>query len=90
MITYRAILDVPRELVHHLAGLLAEHRRQVGTRRHTRALPCWRQALLVLVWFRTGHDLSLIAAGFARLPGHRLPLPRRSRAGPRRLLPGPA
>ncbi len=73
MITYRAILDVPGELVHHLAGLLAEHRRQIGTRRHTRALPCLRQALLVLVWFRTGHDLSLIAAGFgvSRATGYR-------------------
>jgi hypothetical protein len=64
VIAYRAILDVPRELLHHLAGLLTEHRRQRGTRRNTRALPCLRQALLALVWFRTGQDLGLLACGF--------------------------
>jgi hypothetical protein len=50
VIAYRAMLDVPRELVRHLAGLLAAERRARGTRKKTRALTCWYHALLVLVW----------------------------------------
>ena len=50
MIAYRAVLDVPSELVARLAGLLRRGRRR-GTRRHTRVLGCRRQALLGLVWF---------------------------------------
>jgi hypothetical protein len=64
VIAYRAMLDVPRELVRHLAGLLAAERRAVGTRKKTRALTCWYHALLVLVWYRSGDDLTLLAAGF--------------------------
>ena len=64
MIAYRAMLDVPRELVRHLAGLLAAERRVLGTRKKTRALTCWYHALLVLVWYRNGDDLTLLAAGF--------------------------
>src|SRR4051812_464345 len=58
------MLDVPRELVRHLAGLLAAERRALGTRKKTRALTCWYHALLVLVWYRKGEDLTLLAAGF--------------------------
>jgi hypothetical protein len=64
VIAYRAMLDVPKELIHHLAGLLAAERRVLGTRRKTRALTCWYHALLVLVWYRKGEDLTLLAAGF--------------------------
>jgi len=64
VIAYRAMLDVPRELVRHLAGLLAAERRVLGTRKKTRALTCWYHALLVLVWYRKGEDLTLLAAGF--------------------------
>jgi hypothetical protein len=64
VLTYRATRDVPRELVRHLARLLAAERRARGTRRGTRALARFHQALLVLVWFRTGGDLTLLAAGF--------------------------
>lgn len=73
MITYRAILDVPRELVHHLAGLLAEHRRTRGTRRNTRALTCNRHAIFALVWMRTGQDIDLLARSFgiSRATGYR-------------------
>ena len=52
MVAYRAILDVPAELVAYLAGLLADERRARGTRAGTRALSCWRQAVFALVWFR--------------------------------------
>jgi hypothetical protein len=40
LITYRAMLDVPRELVAYLSRLLAAERRARGTRRATRALTC--------------------------------------------------
>jgi hypothetical protein len=55
---------VPRELVRYLAGLLATERRARGTRRGTRSLTCFYQAILVLVWFRKGEDKALLGAGF--------------------------
>jgi hypothetical protein len=61
VIAYRAMLDVPRELVRHLAGLLAAERRALGTRKKTRALTCWYHALLVLVWYRNGDDAPTVA-----------------------------
>lgn len=64
MIAYRATVDIPRELVRHLARLLREERRARGTRPGTRALTCFYQALLVLVWFRKGDDLMLLGARF--------------------------
>lgn len=64
MISYPAILDVPTQLLHHLAGLLAMHRQQIGTRPGRRALSCTRQALLALIWFRTNDDLPLLAHSF--------------------------
>jgi hypothetical protein len=64
VIGYLAMLDVPRELVRHLARLLAGHRRLLGTRRGTRALTCYYQALLILVWFRKAEDTALLGAGF--------------------------
>ncbi len=64
MIAYSAMLDVPRELVRHLARLLAAERRTLGTRKNTRALTCWYHALLALTWYRKGEDLTLLAAGF--------------------------
>lgn len=64
MIAYRARIDVPRELVQYLGRLLAAERRAKGTRRDTRALTCFYQALLVLVWFRKGEDATLLGAGF--------------------------
>jgi hypothetical protein len=65
VIAYRAMLDVPRELVVHLSRLLAAHRRGLGTRKQTRALTCWRQAAFALVWFRDrGVDLRVLGAGF--------------------------
>ena len=64
MIGYLAMLDVPRELVRHLARLLAAQRRLRGTRRRTRALTCYYQALMVLAWFRKAEDTALLGAGF--------------------------
>src|SRR3954453_7869682 len=58
------MLDVPRELVLELAGLLRAERRARGTRKGTRLLTCFRQALLVLVWMRTKGEVEVIGAGF--------------------------
>jgi hypothetical protein len=35
-----------------VSGLLAGHRRELGTRDGTRALTCWKQAVFALAWFR--------------------------------------
>ena len=64
MIAYRAMLDVPRELVDYVSRLLAAQRRARGTRRNSRALTCWNQALFGLVWFRKREDLATLGAGF--------------------------
>src|SRR4051812_45485456 len=58
------MLDVPRELVDKLAGLLRRERRRRGTRRNSRALSCGKQALLGLVWFRKNEEMTTLAAGF--------------------------
>ena len=73
MIAYRAMLDVPRELVDELAGLLRRERRRRGTRRNSRALSCPKQALLGLVWFRKNEEMTALAAGFgiSRATGYR-------------------
>jgi hypothetical protein len=52
VITYRATLDVPRELAQFVAKLLAAERRRRGTPRGGRALTCFWQAVLGLRWFR--------------------------------------
>jgi DDE superfamily endonuclease/Helix-turn-helix of DDE superfamily endonuclease len=64
VIAYRAMLRRARELVRHLARLLAAERRARRTRKGSRALTCHRQAILVLVWFRKGEDKALLGAGF--------------------------
>ena len=65
MIASRAMLDVPQALVTYVSRLLAAHRRALDTRKTTRALTCWRQAVFTLVWFRDrGVDLRVLGAGF--------------------------
>jgi hypothetical protein len=64
VIAYRAMLDVPRELVREVATLLRAERHIRGTRTGSRALTCWYQALLVLAWFRNQGDIALVGAGF--------------------------
>lgn len=64
VIAYPAMLDVPRELVGYVSRLLAAERRARGTRRGSRALTCWRQALFLVVWFRKQEDLAALGAGF--------------------------
>jgi hypothetical protein len=64
LIAYRAMLDVPTDLVRYLAGLLRAERRRRGTRKNTRLASCWKQAVFVLVWFRKKDDIALLGAGF--------------------------
>jgi hypothetical protein len=64
VISYRVILDVPFQLVLFVSELLAEHRRQIGTRDGTRALTCWKQAVFALAWFRDRPDIRRLGAGF--------------------------
>ncbi|MEU3213169.1 transposase family protein [Nocardiopsis alba] len=52
MVTYSATLDVPRHLVEFLARHLAAHRQRIATPKGSRALGPFRQAVLVLRWFR--------------------------------------
>jgi hypothetical protein len=58
------MLDVPRELVWFVSGLLAAHRREIGTRKGTRRLGCYRQALFGLAWFRDKGDIPRLGRGF--------------------------
>src|SRR6266704_3365642 len=51
------MLDVPRELIWFVSGLLAARRREIGTRKGTRRLGCYRQALFALAWFRDTGDI---------------------------------
>ena len=64
MLSYRVILDVPFQLAVFVSGLLAEHRRELGTRGGTRALTCWKQAVFALAWFRDRPDIRRLGAGF--------------------------
>ncbi|MER5917831.1 transposase family protein [Streptomyces sp. NPDC001982] len=60
-ISYTAVLDVPRETAEHFARLLCEHRGRLGTRKGTRALGVFKQAVLVLRWFVDGARLAQLA-----------------------------
>lgn len=59
MISYCATLDVSKDLATMVARLLIAHRRAIGTRRRTRTLTPWAQAVLLLRFFR---DATAIAA----------------------------
>ncbi|WP_055627025.1 transposase family protein [Streptomyces hirsutus] len=73
MVTYVATLDVPRHVVDHLSRLLAAHRRRIGTPRNSRALGPFRQAVLVLRWFRERGCVHCLArdAGISQATGYR-------------------
>jgi DDE superfamily endonuclease len=73
LVTYVATLDVPRHVVEYLARLLAAHRRRIGTPRNSRALGPFRQAVLVLRWFRERGCVHCLArdAGVSQATGYR-------------------
>ncbi len=64
MVSYRVMLDVPRGLILFVSGLLAARRCEIGTRKGTRRLGCYRQALFGLAWFRDKGDIPRLGAGF--------------------------
>ena len=63
MLSYRVTLDVPFQLALFVSRLLAEHRREIGTRNGTRALTCWKQAVFTLAWFRDRPDIRQLGQG---------------------------
>jgi len=63
VLSYRVTLDVPLQLVLFVSRLLAEHRREIGTRDGTRALTCWKQAIFALAWFRDRPDIRRLGQG---------------------------
>jgi hypothetical protein len=73
VITHPATLDVPRELVLFTARLLAAERRRRGTPKGSRALTCYRQAVLALRWFRCRTAIDALARdhGISRATGYR-------------------
>ncbi|MEU9710449.1 transposase family protein [Streptomyces sp. NPDC047967] len=73
MVPYVATLDVPRHVVEFLARLLAAHRRRIGTPKGSRALGPFRQAVLVLRWFRERGCVHCLAhdAGTSQATGYR-------------------
>jgi hypothetical protein len=64
LITYRVRFDVPRELVLFVSRLLVRHRKEIRTRKGTRSLGCYRQALFGLAWYRDKPDVPRLGAGF--------------------------
>jgi hypothetical protein len=73
LVTYAATLDVPRHIVEFLARLLTAHRKEIGTPRGSRALGPFRQAVLVLRWFRERGCVHCLArdAGISQATGYR-------------------
>ncbi|MFI7300754.1 hypothetical protein [Streptomyces sp. NPDC050121] len=73
LVTYVATLDVPRHVVEFLARLRATHGCRIGTPRRSRALGPFRQAVLVLRWFRERGCVHCLArdAGVSQGAGYR-------------------
>jgi cell division FtsZ-interacting protein ZapD len=61
VITYRATLDVPAETVWQVTAWLAAHRRTHDIRPWQRAATPYRQAVMVLRWFKDGTDVAILA-----------------------------
>ncbi len=64
MLFYRVRLDLPGDLVLFVSGLLAARRREIGTRKGSRKLGCYRQAVFGLAWFRDKGSIPRLGAGF--------------------------
>jgi len=76
VVSYRVTLDVPRDLILFVSGLLAARRRQIGTRKGTRRPGCYRQALSGLAWFRDKGDIPRLGRGFGLPQSTAVPVPR--------------
>jgi hypothetical protein len=73
VITHRSTLDVSRELAQYLGRLLLAERRRRGTRKDSRALSCFWQAVLGLRWFRQNIDATALGRdhGISRATAYR-------------------
>lgn len=73
MVTYTATLDVHRDTLRRLCALLAQERRRIATPARSRALSCYKQAVLVLRWFRDGTCVQALARDnhISRATGYR-------------------
>jgi hypothetical protein len=60
-VSYTAVLDVSPDSVLFLSGLLDAERTRRGTRKDTRALSTYKQAVLVLRWFLEDTRMSALA-----------------------------
>jgi hypothetical protein len=81
---YTAVLSVPEETVLFVSGLLAVERRRRGTRGRRRAVGCYRQAVLVLLWFLDGTRLVQLARRRSDRPLDGLPVSARGHQRPGR------
>lgn len=73
MIIYRAMLDVPRELVRYVDRLLYRKRCRRGTPESVRRLTRFYQALFALAWFRSKPNIRLhgTAVGLSQATAYR-------------------
>ncbi|MGW1077818.1 transposase family protein [Streptomyces sp. NPDC002537] len=62
MVPYRAMLDVPHEIVEHVSWLIYARRCELNS--PWRRLGCFRQALLALAHLRKNETLAEVGAGF--------------------------
>lgn len=58
VISYPAMLDVPRELIRFVGRLLHAERRRRGTPKGSRRLTCFFQAVFVIAWFRDKPNIT--------------------------------
>lgn len=64
MYLYSVKLDVHCNTARYVAALLRAERRRRGTRKGTRVLSPFKQAIFVLAWFRDKPDIERLGAGF--------------------------
>ena len=83
MLSYRVMLDVPFQLAAFVSDLLAEHRRELGTRAGTRALTCWSRRSSRWPGSGTGRT----SAAWAPASGSPRPPPTGTRTRPSRCSP---
>ena len=60
-VTYTATLPMRDQTAMFLSALLQAERQRRGTRTGTRALGCFKQAILILRWFLDGTRLTQLA-----------------------------
>lgn len=62
MLSYRATLPIPTEIVARVSAWLHHHRRRHDVRRYQRAATCWTQAVMFLRWLIEATPVHRLAA----------------------------